>query len=108
MVVSFYEEGRTPAHNGSTHRPRGLLPVPPEIEREIAEERARFLPDVSDEADKRQRNFLTLIYYYEDTYVAYRETSEGVEVLAVGDKEVGDLCRRLSQEELLKIRIGCP
>lgn len=81
-----------PAHDPNYPKPRGLLPVPPEIEDTVAREEARFVRQYgtgfSPEARRRMLNDLTLQYYYEDAYVASRHTPEGVEVLAVGWDEV--------------------
>jgi hypothetical protein len=42
---------------------------------------------------------LTLDWYYRDQWVSYWETSQGVDVLAVGLKEVGELEDRLTAAE---------
>jgi hypothetical protein len=87
---------------------RGLLPVPPDVEKLMAREKARLLPFVTDESEKRMRDDFTLQYYYEGQTIAYRRTPQGVEVLAVGAVEVGELANGLTQEELLTICIGQP
>src|SRR5439155_27321836 len=58
-----------PAHNPATPKPRGLLPVPPEVEEIVAREKARLAPYMTDEAERRIRNDLTLQHYYEGSEV---------------------------------------
>ena len=77
-----------PAHDPTISKPRGLLPVPPWVEESIASEQARLQPNFTDEYAQRARDEMTLRYYYEGTYVAYRHAPQGVEVLAVGWDEV--------------------
>jgi hypothetical protein len=93
-------------------KPKGLLPVPPEVEALVAREDARLLKEhgivPTAEDHQRQQDSLTLQYYFEGYDVAYRRTPQGVEVLAVGPTEIGELLHRKSQEELLKISIGQP
>ena len=96
----------------SRPKPRGLLPIPEEVKRIIAKEEARLLNEhgivPTPEARQRMVDSFTLQYYYEGFYVAYRPTSQGPEVLAVGDKEIGRLLRGMDQEERLKIKVGQP
>ena len=42
---------------------------------------------------------LTLQYYFDGIDIAYRRTSQGVEVVAVGLQEVGELMRTTPQEQ---------
>ena len=42
---------------------------------------------------------LALQYYFDGTDIAYRRTSVGVEVVAVGLEEVGELIRTTPQEQ---------
>jgi hypothetical protein len=88
------------------------LPIPAEVEEIIAREEARLLKDhgivPTPEARQRMVNSFTLQYYYEDFYVAYRPTSQGPEVLAVGEKEIGGLLRGMDQRERMKIKVGQP
>lgn len=78
-------------------KPRGLLPVPPEVEAAVVEEDAGLLNEhgivPTQEDRQRQVNSLTLQYYYEGHDVAYRLTPQGVELLAAGLAEI----RRLVQ-----------
>jgi hypothetical protein len=88
--------------------PRGLVPPPKEIAEQVARDKARLQPYYTDEAERRQLEFLTLLYYYQGTTIAYRSTSQGPEVLAVGYEEIGRVLRGKSQEERLKIIIKQP
>ncbi len=81
-----------PAHDPNFPKPRGLLPVPPEVAEDVARTDARLLRELgapmTPEARKRQLDYGTLNWYYDNAYIAYRRTPEGVEVLAVGHDEV--------------------
>jgi hypothetical protein len=96
----------------SRPKPRGLLPIPVEVEQIIGKEEARLLTEhgivPTPEARQRMVDSFTLQYYYEGFYVAYRPTSQGPEVLAVGDEEIGRLLRGMDQEARLKIKVGQP
>jgi hypothetical protein len=96
----------------SRPKPRGLLPIPGEVEEIIAKEAARLLKEhgivPTPEARRRMVDSFTLQYYYEGFHVAYRPTSQGPEVLAVGDEEIGRLLRGMDQEERAKIKVGQP
>jgi len=83
-----------PRYRGPLPKPRGLLPVPPEIAEDIAREQAAHQPYYTDDYAKLTRDDWTLRYYYEGEEIACRSTPEGVEVLAVGPAEV----RRFFQE----------
>jgi hypothetical protein len=93
-------------------KPRGFLPIPCEVEQVIAKVEARLLNEhgivPTPEARQRMVDSFTLQYYYEGFYVAYRPTSQGPEVLAVGDEEIGRLLRGMGQQERLKIKVGQP
>jgi hypothetical protein len=93
-------------------KPRGLLPVPPEVDAAVAEDDAALLRDrgIVPSLDDRQRqvNSLTLQYYYGGQDVAYRVTPRGVELLAAGLAEIGLLVRGMNQEELLTLKISQP
>jgi hypothetical protein len=99
-----------PAHDPSFPKPRGLLPVPKEIEEAVAREDERVLREhgivVAPEARQRMLNDLTLQYYYESAYVASRHTPRGVEVLAVGWDEASKFTRDHPPETRKDIRIG--
>ena len=91
-------------------KPRGLLPIPPEVEAAVAEDDASLLKRhgiVSTAEDRqRQMNSLTLQYYYGGHDVAYRLTPQGVELLAAGLSEIRQLVQGMTQEEVLTIKIG--
>ena len=77
-----------PRYRGPLPKPRGLLPVPPEIAEEVSREQASEQPYYTDDYAKLTRDDWTLTYYYEGETVVSRSTPEGVEVLAVGAEEV--------------------
>jgi hypothetical protein len=88
MVVQF-EDQNAPRYKGPLPKPRGLLPVPPEITEELARTQAAHpLKKFADSYVKMTCDDWTLRYYYEGETVASRSTPEGVEVLAVGWEEV--------------------
>jgi len=95
-----------PAHDPNFPKPRGLLPVPPEVEESVARDQARLQPYFTDEYAKRARDDMTLRYYYEGAYVAYRRTPQGVEVLAVGWDEVSKYLDDHPPETQQDVRIG--
>jgi hypothetical protein len=80
-----------PAHDPNFPKPRGLLPVPPEVAKIVAAMEARLLGErniqISAEARQRSLDNETLNWYYDNAYIAYRRTPRGVEVLAVGQEE---------------------
>jgi hypothetical protein len=95
-----------PAHDPNFPKPRGLLPVPPEVEEDITREQSQLQPYFTDEYAKRARDEMTLRYYYEGAYVASRPTSQGVEVLAVGWDEVRKFLADHPFETRQDVRIG--
>jgi hypothetical protein len=99
-----------PAHDPSFPKPRGLLPVPREIEEAVAREEARIMREhgfvFSAEARQRMINECTLHYYYEGAYVASRRTPQGVEILAVGPEEAGHYIKSHPPEERQDVMIG--
>jgi hypothetical protein len=82
-------------------KPRGLLPVPPEVEAAVAEDDSSLLKQYgivpTSEDRQRQVNSLTLQYYYGGHDVAYRLTPRGVELLADGLFEIRQLVQGMSQ-----------
>jgi hypothetical protein len=76
------------AHDPNFPKPLGLLPVPPQVAEQVADEEARILrkfgAPMPPELRQRLLDDWTLRYYYDGAFVAYRRTPEGVEVLAVG------------------------
>jgi hypothetical protein len=90
MFVKFTDE-TLPAHDPNFPKPRGLLPVPPEVAESVAQFEAQFVKEhgfpIAPEARQRMLDDWTLRYYYDDAYVVSRRTPQGVEVLAVGWEE---------------------
>jgi hypothetical protein len=80
-----------PAHDPNFPKPRGLLPVPPQVAEQVADFEARFVREhsvsIDPEARQRMLDDWTLRYFYDGAYVASRRTIQGVEVLAVGWEE---------------------
>jgi hypothetical protein len=80
-----------PAHDPTVPKPRGLLPVPPEVADFVARDEAEFIRKhgtyCTPEARQRILDNLVLNWYYDNAYIAYRRTPQGVEVLAVGWEE---------------------
>jgi len=78
------------------------LATPPEVEkaveREVEDMAARGRPVVG-AARERLLEGLKLQYYFGGQPLAYRETDQGKEVLAVGLKDMRRLLRRLTPEE---------
>jgi hypothetical protein len=102
MLERIIDESN-PRYRGPLPKPRGLLPVPPEVDEELARAQAAHpLKRFSDDYAKLTRDDWTLRYYYEGEMVACRSTPEGVEVLAVGPEEV----RRFYQETAAESRRG--
>jgi hypothetical protein len=99
-----------PAHDPSFPKPRGLLPVPREIEEAVAREEARIMREhgfvISAEARQRMIDESTLHYYYEGAYVASRRTPQGVEIVAVGPDEASQYIRSHPPEERQDVMIG--
>jgi hypothetical protein len=81
-----------PAHDPNFPKPRGLLPVPPEVAEYVAAMEARLLRErgiqITPEARRDQLDYATMNWYYDNSYVAFRRTPEGIEVLAVGSEEI--------------------
>jgi hypothetical protein len=95
-------------YRGTLSKPRGLLPVPPEVAEEVSREQAAHQPNYSDEYAKLTRDDWTLTYYYEGEMVAYRSTPGGIEVVAVGPEEVGEYLRNTPAEERVGVVVGRP
>ena len=88
--------------------PRGLVRPPQPVLDVVARERARLAPNYSDEFAKLTLDDLTLVWYYENLLVAYRSVPEGVEVLAVGGEEVGDLFDRTPPDQWQDVHVKQP
>jgi hypothetical protein len=84
-------------------KPHGLIPIPPEVEAVVARDEARLLKEhriiPTPEARQRMVDSLTLQYYFDGIDIAYRRTPQGVDVVAVGLEEVGELIRTTPQEQ---------
>jgi hypothetical protein len=78
------------------------LPIPPEVEeaveREVAKMAAQGRPVVG-KARERLLEDSKLSYYFGGQPLAYRETSQGKEILAVGFKDIRRLLKDLSPED---------
>jgi hypothetical protein len=97
-----------PSYRGPVPKPRGLLPVSPEIAQEVARDQVTHQPNFADEYAKMTRNDWTLRYYHEGEPVACRTTTEGIEVLAVGWEEVGRFYEETPPENRQGVTIEHP
>jgi hypothetical protein len=99
-----------PAHDPNFPKPRGLLAVPPEVAEQVASEEARIAREKGIQITAETRQWMlddwTLRYYYDGTYVAYRRTPQGVEVLAVGWEETRKYLDDRSPDYRPDIEIG--
>jgi hypothetical protein len=99
-----------PAYDPNFPKPRGLLAVPPEVAEQVASEEARIAREkgiqIAPEARQWMLDDWTLRYYYENAYVAYRRTPQGVEVLAVGWEEAHRYRDDHPPETRRDVRIG--
>lgn len=85
---------------------RGLLPTPPEVAEFVAKEVKR-LP-MTEAAKRRLIDSQNLQYYFSGEMIASRYTPAGVEVLAAGADEVGELIRRVTPEERQTFTVEWP
>ena len=62
-----------PAHDPNFPKPRGLIPVPPEVAEWVADLEARVFRELGGPLDPEARQRIlddwTLYYYYDDTYI---------------------------------------
>src|SRR5262249_57350043 len=81
-----------PAHDPDFPKPRGLLPVPPEVAESVARREAELLRErgiqITAEARQRDLDYQTLNWYYDNSLILYRRTPQGIEVLAVGSDDI--------------------
>ena len=102
-MPSPFTDQKHSASDRAPPQPRGLLPVPPEVAEHVEKEAARAQAEhgftLTEEARRRMLHQGTLDWFYRDLWVSYRETPQGVEVLAVGLEEVGELASRLTEDE---------
>jgi hypothetical protein len=75
----------------------GPLPVPPEVEAEVKRQEAKHR--MTPEYRKTLRDRLTLEHYFSNVEVAFRRTSQGIEVLAAGLAEIAEFRRTSTPEE---------
>ena len=110
LVDAFHKMQARPAHDPDFPKPRGLIPVPPEVAKWVADFEARFVREhgapIAPEARQRILDDWTLNYYYDDAYIAYRRTPQGVEVLAVGADEVRKFEKDNPPKTRQDVRIG--
>jgi hypothetical protein len=83
-----------------------LLPTPPEIAKLVAREAAKR--PMSPAARQWVTDCFNMQYYFGGHDIAYRKTPQGVEVLAVGLEEIGELMRHLPRAEDRNVIIGQP
>jgi hypothetical protein len=110
LMASDLIDETLPAHDPNFPKPRGLLPVPPEVDASIASVEAKIAKEygiqIAPEAKQWMRDDWTLRYYCDNAYVAYRRTTEGVEVLAVGWEEASRYRKDHPQETRQDVMIG--
>jgi hypothetical protein len=92
LMASDLIDYTLPAHDPNFPKPRGLLPVPPEVAENVARREAQLLRErgIQITADARQHSldYRTLNWYFDNTEVLYRRTPQGIEVLAAGSEEI--------------------
>jgi hypothetical protein len=99
-----------PAHDPNFPKPRGLLPVPPEVAERVAATEARLLREkgiqITAEARQRDLDYRTLNWYFDNTEILYRRTPQGIEVLAAGPEEVSQYLREHPAETRRDVVLG--
>jgi hypothetical protein len=107
-VQSSFADQKLAAGSAAQPSPRGLLPFPPavaeHVEREALRAEREYGFKLSAEATQRMLHQGTLDWFYRDQWVSYRVTAQGVEVLAVGLEEVGELAGRLNAEQRIGVK----
>jgi hypothetical protein len=91
--------------------PHGLITPPEKVRELIAQEKAKFPPEVyTPELEEQTLNQWTIHYYFDylGHEVIYRRTPQGPEVIAVGDDEITALRKSLPLEEQLKLTTWLP
>jgi hypothetical protein len=81
---------------------RGRLPTPPAVAA-VLEEHSERLEAMAPRTRQRFVDDLNLSYFFGGRQVAFRQTDQGIEVLAVGPREIKDLQERLSPLERLGV-----
>jgi hypothetical protein len=109
-MVTHFIDLTLPAHDPNFPKPRGLIPVPPEVAEAVAQEEARIEREhgfrIAPEARQWMLDDWTLQYYYDDAYIAYRRTPQGVEVLAAGCDECDKYLKDHPPETRRDVEIG--
>lgn len=95
-----FEVGRPPATF------RGLMPTPPEVKEMIQRLMEPGRP-WSESFLRLETDYLNSQFYFGGNWIAFRETPQGREVLAVGWEEIGKLKRkRMKSAERQSIVLG--
>jgi hypothetical protein len=108
MSSTFFDANVPRCHGSPQEAPRGLVRPPEEIKAWVAQEQARLQPYYTDAYAKLILDDMTLAYYYEGVNVAYRSVPEGVEILAVGNEEIGRFHRNTPPEQLEDVDTKMP
>jgi hypothetical protein len=118
MPGQFIDSG-APSLQGAVSRepqdlPHGIISPPAEVRAMVAREEDRLGREhnltVTAEARQRMTDDLTLQYYFDGLgyEVAYRSTSEGPEVLAVGASEIHALTNDMVPEQRSTLKTWLP
>ena len=86
---------------------RGVVPPPQEVLDDIAKEETRLGCQFAPAYKILSLNRLTLIYYFEHHSVAWRETPDGPEVMAV-DEELEEYLAKTPPEQRPGVIFGQP
>jgi hypothetical protein len=78
-------------------RLRGLLPTPPEVQSMLDEMLADRPASLA--YQRQMLDYHNMRFYFGGHYVYYRDTKDGVEVLAVGLDEIKRLRKRMTRAE---------
>lgn len=84
--------------------PRGLIKPPPEVQEQIARDKARAPTYYTRDYEILILNDWTLAWYFMYQLVAYRATPDGPEVLAVGD-EVYEFLKNTPPEQRQDVEV---
>jgi hypothetical protein len=91
--------------------PHGILAPPARVLEIVAQEKAKFSPEIfTTEAEQRLVHDLTLQYYFENSgvEVLYRRTPNGPDVVAVGFDEILAHTRNMALEERINLNTWLP
>jgi hypothetical protein len=115
MAMSDIIDWNAPSLRGGLPRlprdlPHGLICPPQEVRALIERERAKHPPEAFAGAEERLLSEWTLQYYFDylGHEVAYKQTSQGPEVLAVGFEERLALRNEVGEEEFGKLKTWMP